>query len=136
MDNSPHALKRIERDGLSVAEEPAYLVGSLRYFDPAGRFAAVRDALGRPLAEPLRSIHVEPSAGSGHFILAWRSPTENLLLCSNPAAFSAVATMLAAAADGCMVDQTGGIRAVRVAGGKARDLIAAARSHLGATRFG
>ena len=124
MDNSPHALKRIEIDGLSVADEPAYLVASLRYFDSTGRFAAaVREALGQPLAEPLHAIHVEPSTGSAHFILAWRSPSENLLLCSDPAAFSAVATQLAAAVDGCMVDQTGGICVVRAAGNRARDLL-------------
>ncbi len=124
MDDSPHALKRIEIDGLSVADEPAYLVASLRYFDSTGRFAAAaNEALGRPLAEPLRAVQVEHSAGGVHFILAWRSPSENLLLCSNQAAFSAVATKLAAAVDGCMVDQTGGIRVVRVAGSRARDLL-------------
>ena len=40
MHDSPHALKRIEIDGLSVADEPAYLVASLRYFDSTGGFAA------------------------------------------------------------------------------------------------
>ena len=140
MDNSPHALKRIEIDGLSVAE-PAYLVASLRYFDSTGRFAAaVNEALGRPLAEPLRAVQVEPSTDGAHFILAWRSPSENLLLCSDQAAFSAVATNLAAE-DGCMVDQSGGIRVVRVAGPRARDLLlrlgaATALPDLGEARTG
>ena len=142
MHDSPHALKRIEIDGLSVADEPAYLVASLRYFDSTGRFAAAaNEALGRPLAEPLRAVQVEHSAGGVQFILAWRSPSENLLLCSNQAAFSAVATKLAAAVDGCMVDQTGGIRVVRVAGSRARDLLlrlgaATALPDLGEARTG
>jgi sarcosine oxidase gamma subunit len=142
MHDSPHALKRIEIDGLSVADQPAYLVASLRYFDSTGRFAAAAsEALGRPLAEPLHAIHVAPSTDSAHFILAWRSPSENLLLCSNQAAFSAIATKLAAAVDGCMVDQTGGIRVVRVAGSRARDLLlrlgaATALPDLGEARTG
>ncbi len=124
MHDSPHALKRIEIDGLSVADEPAYLVASLRYFDSTGGFAAAaNEALGCPLAEPLRAVQAEHPAGGVQFILAWRSPSENLLLCSNQAAFSAVATKLAAAVDGCMVDQTSGIRVVRVAGSRARDLL-------------
>jgi sarcosine oxidase gamma subunit len=142
MHDSPHALKRIEIDGLSVADEPAYLIASLRYFDSTGRFAAAAtEALGRPLAEPQHAIQVEPSTDSAHFILAWRSPSENLLLCSNQTAFSAVATKLAAAVDGCMVDQTGGIRVVRVAGSRARDLLlrlgaATALPDLGEARTG
>jgi sarcosine oxidase gamma subunit len=141
MHDSPHTLKRIEIEGLSVAEEPAYLIASLRYFDSTGRFAAAaNEALGRPLAEPLHAIHVEPSTGA-HFILAWRGPSENLLLCSDQAAFSTVATKLAAAVDGCMVDQTGGIRVVRVAGSRARDLLlrlgaATALPDLGGARTG
>ena len=60
MDNSPHTLRNIDIDGLSVGIEPADQIASLRYFDPAGRFAAaVREALGQPLAEPLRAIQVE-----------------------------------------------------------------------------
>ena len=142
MHDAPHVLKHIEIDALSVADEPAYLVASLRYFDSTGRFAAAAsEALGRSLAEPLRAVQVEYSAGGVQFILAWRSPSENLLLCSSQAAFSAVATQLAAAVDGCMVDQTGGIRVVRVAGSRARDLLlrlgaATALPDLGEARTG
>jgi sarcosine oxidase gamma subunit len=96
----------------------------LRYFDPTGRFgAAVREALGRSLAEPLRAARAETSTRDAHFILAWRSPTENLLLCNDPALFSELGRQLAALDDGCMVDQSGGIRAIRVGGPRARDLL-------------
>jgi sarcosine oxidase gamma subunit len=123
MDNSPHTLKNIDIEGLSVGIEPTGQIASLRYFDAAGKFAAaVREALGRPLAEPLRAIQVEHSAGGVHFILAWRSPTENILLCHDSALFSGLERMLAAE-DGCMVDQSGGIRVLRVGGPRARDLL-------------
>jgi heterotetrameric sarcosine oxidase gamma subunit len=142
MDNSPHTHKNIDIDGVSVGIEPAHQIASLRYFDASGRFAAaVREALGQPLAEPLRAVQVEDSAGRVQFILAWRSPSENLLLCSDQTAFSVVATQLAAAVDGCMVDQTGGISVVRVDGPRARNLLlrlgaATALPDLGGARTG
>jgi sarcosine oxidase gamma subunit len=123
MASSPHTFKSIDIEGLSVAIEPADRVASLRYLDSAGKFAtAVREALGRPLAEPLRAIEVEHSAGGLRFILAWRSPTENILLCPDPVLFSGLERMLAAE-DGCLVDQSGGIRVLRVGGARARDLL-------------
>jgi sarcosine oxidase gamma subunit len=142
MDSSPDAFQRIEIDGLSVRAELAYLAASLRYFDATAGFAsALSEALGRSPAEPLRAVRIEQTAGGAHFILAWRSPTENSLLCSDPAAFSALAAKLTAATDGCMVDQSGGIRVVRVAGIRARDLLlrlgaATALPDLGEARSG
>ncbi len=124
MANSPHTLDNIEIDGLSVDGEAAYLIASLRYFDSTGQFAAaVSEAFGRPLAEPLAALRVESAAGGGHCILAWRSPSETLLLCQDAALFSALELKLAAQHDGCMVDQTGGLRVVRVAGSRARDFL-------------
>jgi sarcosine oxidase gamma subunit len=124
MHDSPHVWQDIESDALSVGLELCYHVASLRYFDMTGNFAAAAsEAFGRPLAEPLRAIHVEPSTTGGRCILAWRSPSENLFLSSVQTAFSAVAGKLAAATDGCMVDQTGGMRVVRVAGPKAREFL-------------
>jgi sarcosine oxidase gamma subunit len=123
MDNSPHTLRSIEIDGLSVANEPAYLVASLRYFDSTGQFAAAAsEALGRALPEPLRALRVETPDG-GDCILVWRGPSETLLLCQDAALCSALEPKLAARNDGCMVDQTGGIRVVRVAGSRARELL-------------
>jgi sarcosine oxidase gamma subunit len=142
MHDSPHALQGIDIDGLSVGVEPGFHVASLRYFDLTGNFAAAaRDALGRPLAEPLRAVHVEQSITGGRCILAWRSPSENLFLSNVQTAFCTVAGKLAAAMDGCMVDQTGGIRVVRVAGARACEFLlrlgaATALPELGEARTG
>ncbi len=113
----------IEIDGLSVTIELDQQIASLRYFSPAGQFAAsVHEAVGWNIAQPLRAGQ-GGSAGSAHFALAWRSPTETLLLTRNRTAFAELAQRLAAEADGCMVDQTGGVRLFRVAGPRARDLL-------------
>jgi sarcosine oxidase gamma subunit len=110
-------------DGLSISEDRGMLVASLRYFDPAGSFAgAVREIIGRPVPKPLRATQVEHARNDAHFILAWRSPTETLLLSYDRLAFAELEERLAAATDGCMVDQTGGIRVLRVQGLRAREL--------------
>jgi heterotetrameric sarcosine oxidase gamma subunit len=60
---------------------------------------------------------------SVRFILVWRSPTETLLLSKDPPAFARLEAELAAAADGCMVNQTGGLCVVRVQGRRTDDLL-------------
>lgn len=131
MDSLRTGPAAIEADGLSVSIDGEYLAASLRYFDAEGSFVAiVRNTLGAALPEPLRAARVEVDAGgaaptggegpanSSHFILVWRSPTETLLLNKNPAAFAQLEAQLEAAADGCMVNQTGGLRVVRLQGPK------------------
>jgi sarcosine oxidase gamma subunit len=110
-------------DGLSVTIELDQQIASLRYFSPTGQFAAgVRTWLGWSVAEPLRAGY-GGSASGAHFVLAWRSPTETLLLTRNGTAFSELAQRLAAETDGCLVEQTGGTRLLRVTGPRARDLL-------------
>jgi len=114
----------VEIDGLSVLEERGLLAASLRYFDTADQFvAAVHESVGRPLPEPLRAVQVDLATSGARFILAWRGPTETVLLTKDGAAFAELELRLAAEIDGCMVDQTGGIAAFRVRGLKARDML-------------
>lgn len=113
-----------EINGLSVRRQGEYQIASLRHFHPAGSFAArVRETIGRPLAEPLCAHRIETPTGGAPFTLLWRSPTENLYLTEDAASFAALQQRLAGESDGCMVDQTGGIRVLRVAGPKAPDLL-------------
>jgi hypothetical protein len=130
MDSSPHRASVIEADGISIKSDFGLQIASLRYFDSAGSFAdAARGALGRPLPEPLRAARIDRGADDAHSILAWRSPTETLFLDSDARRFNDLERRLADTPGGCMVNQTGGIRAVRVRGSRARDLMV----RLGAT---
>ncbi len=142
MDNPQGKTTAIEIDGLSVGADRNIQIASLRYFHHAGRFAAaVREAVGRALPEPLRAFQVGSAAQGSYVILAWRSPTETLLLSNDRAAFDELDRQLAAAPDGCMVNQTGGIGVFRVQGKKAGDLLqrlgaATAIPNLGEARSG
>jgi heterotetrameric sarcosine oxidase gamma subunit len=132
----------IEIDGLSVSADRDLQIASLRYFHHAGRFAAaVGEAVGRTLPEPLRAFQIGSAAQGSYVILAWRSPTETLLLSNDQAAFDELERQLAAAPDGCMVNQTGGITVLRMQGLKAGDLLlrlgaATAIPNLGEARSG
>jgi heterotetrameric sarcosine oxidase gamma subunit len=121
--SSQELFAAVEVNGLTVDDIRGVQVACLRYFDPAGKFpGAVKEALGRPLPEPLRADSAT-HGGDSEFILAWRSPTESVLLSTSRSAFLDVAKRLASAEDGCVVDQTGGLCAVRVSGAKAADLL-------------
>jgi heterotetrameric sarcosine oxidase gamma subunit len=132
----------VESQGVSVTADRGPLVASLRYFDPAGGFAAaVREAVGRALPGPLRAFQIGSATQGSYVILAWRSPTETLLLSNDRAAFEELERQLAAAPDGCMVNQTGGICVLRVRGEKAGSLLlrlgaATAIASLGEARSG
>jgi sarcosine oxidase gamma subunit len=133
VDNSQELFAAIEVNGLTVDGIRGMCVASLRYFDPAGHFAdVVKDLIGRPLPQPLRadSATLDSTAlgsttlgGDAKFILAWRSPTETLLLSADRGAFASLEDSLANVPDGCMVDQTGGLCAVRVSGSRAEDML-------------
>jgi hypothetical protein len=142
MDNLLGKPTAVEIHGLFVSADRDVQIASLRYFDSAGGFAAaVREAVGRPLPEPLHAIQVGSAKQGPYVILAWRSPTETLLLTDDRAAFDDLERQLAAAVDGCMVNQTGGLCVLRVQGLKAGDLLlrlgaATAIPNLGEARSG
>jgi sarcosine oxidase gamma subunit len=115
--------------GLSVQWEHGLSVASLRYFDPADPFAVeVSEVLGGPLPAPLRaqrrvlSIEGAGTAGSD-LVVAWRSPTETLLVTADASCLSRLDTFAANRSDGCLVDQTGGILTLVIAGARAPDLL-------------
>ena len=131
MDESQELFAAIEVKELTVEGIRGMQVASLRYFDPAGSFAdAVKERIGRALPQPLRadsatfdSTTLVHQGGDAKFILAWRSPTETLLLSADRGAFAQFEESLASVPGGCMVDQTGGLCAVRVSGGRAADML-------------
>lgn len=124
MDNLQNPMSGLELSGLSVQLLRELKVGSLRYFDAAGPFAAaVGERLGGPLPEPLRALRHPVGDAQPEIILAWRSPTETLLMTADAAAFAAVEDAAQNSVAGCMVDQTGGLWPWRMAGARSRDLL-------------
>jgi sarcosine oxidase gamma subunit len=125
-------------DAFSVRWDHGLRVASLRYFDPAGPFAAeAGEVLGGPIPLPLRA-HRRLLVGTGDFagasadgagtagselVVAWRSPTETLLVTADAGCLSKVDRFAANRSDGCLVDQTGGILTLVVAGARAPDLL-------------
>jgi sarcosine oxidase gamma subunit len=124
--------------GLSVRWDHGLAIASLRYFDPAGPFAVeVGEVLGGPLPEPLRAHRrrlpttgdsAETSAEStrkvgSELAVAWRSPTETLLLTADAGWLAEVSRFAAVRSDGCLVDQTGGILSLVLTGARAPDLL-------------
>lgn len=118
----------MDAGGLRVEAVRDVQVASLRYFGRAGSFCALaQETLGQPLPEACRATVAAAGRDAqivdAQIVLAWRSPTETLLLCKGPAAFAELERRLAGAADGCMVDQTGGICVLRVQGRRGGDLL-------------
>jgi hypothetical protein len=106
--------------GLRVTVDHGMQVATLRYFSVAGDFAAaVRAATGAPLPQPCAALEL-PAAG---VILAWRSPTETLCLAASAPPLSQLAASLTQAADGCLVDLSGGLKVLRVSGGRIAHLL-------------
>src|ERR1700676_4272033 len=109
--------------GLRVEAVLDVQVASLRYFGRASSFCGVvQQTLGQPLPEPCRAT-TAAAGRDAQIVLAWRSPTETLLLCKGAAAFAELEALLAGAADGVMVDQTGGICVLREQGRRRGDLL-------------
>ncbi len=95
-------------------------VATLRYFARRGEFAdAVQSATGATLPGVLEAREV----GEPPLILAWRSPTETLCVTRSAARLSSLGAQLAGAADGCLVELSGGVRIVRLTGLRIADLL-------------
>lgn len=119
-----HDLAPIQVAGLRVVLEPGLHVASLRYFDAYGAFARLlHDITGVTLPESLRALRSAEDLTWEATILAWRSPTETLMISTS----ETLETLQGAAAtltDGCIVDQRGGALVFRARGEAVADLIA------------
>jgi heterotetrameric sarcosine oxidase gamma subunit len=111
--------------GLSVEPKSEWYIGSLRYFDVAGPLASrLRSVVDGALPGPLAAVRYSSSPSGAELILAWRSPTETLILTADGAAFAAVARVAAEdRSAGYLVDQTGGLGAWRIEGTRAREVL-------------
>jgi len=105
--------------GLAVRVDDALQVATLRYFEANGAFAqAVCEATGVALPAVLGAIEAV-----GGLTLAWRSPTETLLLTPSAARLAQLEKQLAGAGEGCLVNLTGGLTVLCLSGERITDLL-------------
>jgi sarcosine oxidase gamma subunit len=112
-------MEGIKANGLTVCSAEPMQAAALRYFVRDGAFAAaVQESVG-VLPEGLQAAETR----DGALILAWRSPTETLVLTGDPARLADLEARVAQAADGCLVNLSGGLRVLRVTGERISDLL-------------
>jgi len=106
--------------GLGVRVDETLSVATLRYFARDGRFAStVRELTGIELPPAQRAT----MASDGELLLAWRSPTESWCVTESATWLAELERRLAAAADGCLLNLSGGVTVIRLSGARARDLL-------------
>jgi heterotetrameric sarcosine oxidase gamma subunit len=117
-------LAPIQVAGLRVVLEARLQVASLRYFDRQGAFAHVLQGIaGMILPDTLRALRSAEETWEP-IILAWRSPTETLMISAEQSLIETVQGAAATLADGCIVDQRGGALVFRASGEAVSDLFA------------
>ena len=112
------ATSRIASADLIACVEETMHVATLRYFKREGAFA---DAVLREAGIPLPAVL--EAREEAELILAWRSPTETLCVTRSATRLAELGARLAACAEGCMVELTGGLRIVRLTGQRIADLL-------------
>jgi heterotetrameric sarcosine oxidase gamma subunit len=122
MDSTGQSFESIEAAGVTARMERWGAVASLRYFNASAMAPRVHKVLGTALPATLAAVRV-PHASEVDVILAWRSPTETLIMSSDSAPIVALQAELSDAMDGCVVDQTGGIAVLRLSGERAADVL-------------
>lgn len=113
----------LEAGGIAVRLEHGVTAGSLRYFDARGDFTGgLAAVLGGPIPAPQTAARHVFADGSD-VVLAWRSPTETLLICGDERRHAEIERYAAARTDGCFVDQTGGIVQLTVTGTRTAEML-------------
>jgi hypothetical protein len=123
-------LAPVQVAGLHVVLEPRLHVASLRYFDRQGAFARLlHDITGVTLPDCLRALRGTPDLTWEATTLAWRSPTETLMISAAPTLIETLQGAAATLTDGCLVDQRGGASVFRASGEAVADLFARLGGH-------
>jgi hypothetical protein len=121
-------LSPVNAPGVWISWDQSLHVASLRYFDRDALSRSVQGLLGMPLPSVCRAICAPNLPDLDTTILAWRSPTEALLLCGEPALILRLQNLDSRGA-GCVVDQTGGLLVLRSKGTRVCELLAGIGGH-------
>lgn len=122
MDSQGAAEPKLVAHGVEVELDRSLQVGALRYCNAAEPGAILHTLFGAALPPPLRWAAAAMANGRGECLLVFRSPTETWVLTTDAETLHALRRALAGAPAACLVEQTGGILALRVTGERTRDL--------------
>jgi heterotetrameric sarcosine oxidase gamma subunit len=123
MDRTGRSFESIDAAGVTVLMERWGTVASLRYFNASAMAPRVQKVLGAGLPATLAAVRVPDAEEVVDVFLAWRSPTETLLVSSGSAPIAALQAELSDTMDGCVVDQSGGIAVLRLSGERSADVL-------------
>ena len=113
----------LEAGGVAVRVDPGAKTASLRYFDADGGFTSrMAEVLGGPIPSPLEAV-LHRFADEPDVLMAWRSPTETLVIGGGDARRATIERHASGSTEGCFVDQTGGIVMLTVSGERTGDLL-------------
>jgi heterotetrameric sarcosine oxidase gamma subunit len=128
MAENPY-LAAIDSPRLQVELQPQWHVASFRYFARDGAFTRmVSTVTGLDVPAELRAAHNGDDTKPAVTLLAWRSPTETMLLTRDAELLSSLQTAAAMLNDGSVVDQRGGLLVLR-ARGQTAPLVARKAGH-------
>jgi hypothetical protein len=105
--------------GLTVELAQGLHLASLRHFAAAPIDALLRETTGAGLPRSQQACQ----GADGEVTLAWRSPSETLLLSGAVAVLQQLAQQLKASDDACLVELSAAFRVVRLAGARVSDLL-------------
>lgn len=112
-----------EASGISLEHRGEFNVGSLRYFATPEARMAVQGVVGTELPSVGCVRRFDDGTAAGSLLLAWRSPSESLLLSADAQAHERlIARVAAVPSAGCLVDQTGGLWVWELTGERCLDL--------------
>ncbi|MDE2294910.1 MAG: hypothetical protein KGL36_05540 [Gammaproteobacteria bacterium] len=119
MADTHDTLERWTGGGVTAERDRAIRVASLRYFDPMRGEARVAPVLGCALPAAGRLERQRLPGGADPFALLWRSPSETWVLAGTPAPIDALRRGLGPNEEISLVDQSGGIAGIHLAGARA-----------------
>ncbi len=120
MDSCIAPATDLEIEGLRVRCEEDWHAAALRYLNADGKFARhAAAALGQTLPAAL-TFSARGATQAPDLLLAWRSPSETLLLCRDPGPLRTVSGI---EADGCCIDLTHGRCVLRIEGIRGGELV-------------
>jgi sarcosine oxidase gamma subunit len=123
MADTNDPLCAIEASGVRVALDSSIHVASLRSFDRNGVLSdTVQSLLGMPVPGRLCATRASQRTEANTAILAWRGPTETLLLCGDSLLVKQLREEVSGLSNCCVVDQTGGALALRITGKAAAEV--------------